>query len=776
MIKLEQVKKIYKSTDKSTLALDDVSLTFKKTGFVSILGPSGCGKTSLLNIIGGLDRLTAGTMYFAGKDVAKFHGRDWDDYRKNSVGFVFQSYNLIPALNIEENLILALAAKGVKKKQIKEEIKNSLERFSLYDQRKKNPHQLSSGQQQRVGIIRALLKSPKIILADEPTGALDSKTALEVMEVLKEASKTCLVIVVTHNEKLANTYADRIINLLDGKVIIDSDLSKENEITKKPELNSPKFKFLSMFILTWRHLTQKLIRSLLIILANSIGVIGVCLVLTISSGVKKYIIDIQKETLANSPITIRSTADNTNPNIEVEDLELYPTDEVIHIVSRYEAYYNHINIFSEDFLEHLNELDSSLYNIIDYKTVLDMKILSNTHNQLRKVSTYKFMMIGEEDEYLSSQYDCLYGSLPKGKGELAILVDKYNSIDVSVLNYLGIDYEGLNSYTFAQITNKEYKVILNDQYYYERPDGAYTYYNSSQYPTLYQNEENITLKITGILRLNKDAKTNIYESGILYTKALRDFLITDANSSNIGQAQLAWGMDKNVFTGQSFVDTISINGTVTKEYQYEGQLADLGLIDEISTIRVYTDNFEARVAINEYFKAYNENVPFEERILYYDYMGDFSREFDAFIEILTKTLMIFALIALFVSSIMIGIITYISVMEKIREIGILRSLGYEKGFVRRLFNTQNGLIGCLAGLIGIFSGSFLMKPIVQMIITIMENNSITTFNISHLSFSSFGIGYFAILILANMSLAVIAGSIPASRASRLKPVDAINKE
>ena len=775
MIVAKNIVKVYKTKDKKTTALDDVSLAFGKTGFVSILGPSGCGKTTLLNILGGLDTYTEGELFINNQNTKDFGVKEWDNYRLNNIGFIFQNYNLIPTLTVEENLALVLHSQGDKVFDAKSKIKEILEKFNLYSERKKFPKQLSGGQQQRIAIARALIKKPQVILADEPTGALDSKTAEEVVSLLKEASKTCLVVVVTHNEKLANLYSDRIINLFDGKIIVDEEKQLVNDNPNKINIKRKKLIIAPLVILNFRNFMQKIIRSLLIILANSVGVIGVCLVLTISHGVKKYIIDIQKETLSNSPITIRSTVDYTNPNDEPENLPLYPSDDVIHIVSRFESYYSHINIFSLDFLDYLSNLDSSLYNIIDYKTNLDMKILTLMHGQIKKVPMYKFLMIGQEQDYLSRQYECLYGSFPQDMNDLVILVDKYNSIDVSVLNYLGIDYEGLDSYTFSEITKKEYKVIENNQYYYQKLDGNFGYYPSSQYLSLYE-EATLTLKITGILRLKKDAKANIYESGILYTKELRDYLIDDANNSLIGLKQKEYGLNKNVFTGQPFVDSVSLRGTVTKEYQYEGQLGDLGLIDELSTIRIYTDNFEARVAINEYLKQYNLAQEKDKRILYYDYMGDFSREFDAFVEVLTKTLLIFAVISLFVSSIMIGIITYISVMEKVKEIGILRSLGYRRSFIRILFNTQNALIGCFSGIIGIISASFLMKPIVGMIVKIMEDNKLTTFNISSLTFASFGFEYLFLLIVMNLLLAIIAGSIPAYFASRLKPVDAINKE
>jgi putative ABC transport system permease protein len=776
MIKLLNISRIYTTHDVKTKALDDVSLTFPKRGLVCIVGPSGCGKTTLLNIIGGLDQPTSGTMVIDGIDTQKMRSKDWDIYRQNEVGFVFQQYNLLSSLTIEENVGMALGdcLKNPKEKRAK--VRTILRQVHCEKEAKKHPNQLSGGQLQRIAIVRALVREPRIILADEPTGALDSKTAHDVMDLLKDASKNCLVVMVTHNEKLVTEFADGIITLSDGKVIQESVVIEEEKLVNNPKKKRSRMGLFSSLRLSLKQLYQKAIRTLLIVIAGSIGVMGVCLVLTISSGVQKYIIDIQRETLSDSPITIRSTTDNTDPDAVDDEHPQFPEDQIIYVVNRYASYYSHINIFSESFLNHLKNLNSDWVDIIDYKTVLDMKILTEMDDQIKKISNYKFMMMGEDEDYLSEQYDVLYGSLPDEAGELAILVDQSNCIDITVLNYLGIDYKDISSYTFEEITQKEYKVIRNNDYYYQKIDENYAVTPTSQYATLYENASNITLSISGILRLGKDAKTNIYDSGVLYTKALRDELLSDAHASDIGQAQLAYGLEKNVFTGQPFVDSESINGTITKEYLYEAQLGDLGLVDEISTIRIYTDRFDDRVAINEYLKEYNQNADEKDQILYYDYMGNFAREFDAFVEVLTKSLLIFALISLVVSSIMIGIITYISVVERMHDIGILRSLGASKTFVGMLFNVQNGFIGLLSGVIGLIGGALLMKPIVGVIVEVMERNDITTFDISSLRFSSFGIGYLLLLIALNIVLCMIAGLAPALMASSLKPVEAINKE
>lgn len=775
MLELKHITKDYKVNSQTIHALNGVSMAFRKTEFVSIIGPSGCGKTTLLNVIGGLDIHTTGEIIIDGVSTNHFKPHDWDGYRNDSIGFVFQNYHLIPHLTVYENIEMSLVLSGVSKKERQQQIDHVLAKVGLLDQKKKLPKELSGGQAQRIAIARALVNQPRIILADEPTGALDSKTAHQIVGLLKEISQETLVIMVTHNETLAKTYSTRIVHLVDGVVIDDSHPfnstpNQQTAITKKTSMS-----LLTSFYLSFKNLITKKFRTALTVFAGSVGIIGVTLVLIISNGVNVYMEDIQKATLSNYPITIRSVAQNDAPIIDEPEYTLYPNEALIYVTNRYSSYYGHVNIFSESFLSYLKQLNPSLYNVIDYRTGLDLKIISFMENTYKKVSTYRFTEVSDDLEYIASQYDVLAGKLPTERNEIAILVDRYNGIDVSVLNALGIDYKDISQYTFEEMMQKEYRIILNNDFYYLNASNNYAQYGSSSYETLYQNSE-VELKISGIVRVSPTATTNLYDFGVLYSSKLTEFIIEDSLASEVVMAQMSYGLDKNVFTGLPFTDDETISAFVSKEYKYEAQLASLCAQAQINTIRIYTDTFSSRVIINDYLKAYNDDVTFEDQILYYDYMGNVTREFDAFIAILTNVLIAFASIALFVSSIMIAIITYVSVRERIKEIGILRSLGARRKDIARVFNAETTLIGLTSGILGITLGTLLIQPIIHIFIDVLAANNITTFDLTQLDITQFNPLYILYLLAGSIVLTLVAGFIPAIIAAMQSPVKAIKSE
>ncbi|MDD3191219.1 MAG: ATP-binding cassette domain-containing protein [Bacilli bacterium] len=774
MIQLENISKIYQTKEVRTNALQRITIAFPSRGLVAITGASGSGKTTLLNIVGGLDRYTEGKMVLHGQDSTDFTNKDWDQYRGNEIGFIFQQYNLISHLTVYENIEIPLLLAGVKKQERKKRIATTLHQLKMSEQSNKYPHALSSGQMQRIAIARALVKNPTIILADEPTGALDSKTAREVVQILKELAKNRLVLMVTHHDPLANEFADRVITMQDGLIIKDSNPLVEKE-SEQPKADKIKMSLFSALKWSFKNTLTKIMRSLLVMLGGSIGIMGVLLVLSISNGVNKYIIDIQKATLFDQPITIRSTVDNMDPNAVTEEYELYPDEDIIHVVREMQSYYGHVNRFQGHFLDYLEDLPSSYYNVIDYRTNLDMKILTRTEGIVRKVSTSRFYQLSENEAFLASQYEVLAGDFPAAKEDIVLLVDKRNAIDASVLYYLGIDQEDIATYTFSEMMDKEYKVIKNNEYYYKNVEDNYAYYSSGSYETLYNNAT-LTLKISGIIRTKQTATMNIYDNGILYSKQLSDYLIADANASAIGQDQLAHGLNKNVITGLPFEDSTSVTGTITKEYLYEAMLGDLGLVEEINMIRIYTDRFDNRVYINEYLQNYNTDFSDENKILYYDYMGNFAREFDAFAQVLTKVLIIFAAISLLVSSIMIGIITFVSVMERQKEIGILRSLGAKRIDIATVFHAQTAILGAGSGLAGLIFGVSFIRPIISLITKMMQASNITTFDLSTMQIIGYEWYYFVLLFLASTGLSVLSGSIPATIAAFKNPVDAIKSE
>ena len=336
MLQLKNIVKNYVSGDTEVHALKGINLSFRKSEFVSILGPSGCGKTTMLNIIGGLDKYTSGDLIINGVSTKQYKDGDWDNYRNHSIGFVFQSYNLIPHQTVLGNVELALTLSGVPKKEKRERATKALERVGLGNQLNKLPNQLSGGQMQRVAIARAIVNDPEIVLADEPTGALDSETSIQVMQLLKEISKDRLVIMVTHNPELADRYSSRIIRLLDGEVIEDTNPyeAKESDTTHKKPSKKAAMSIFTAFSLSLRNLFTKKARTVLTSFAGSIGIIGIALILSLSSGFQSYIYDVQQDTLSNYPLTINSTnidmASFLQANGNVGDKEEYPTGDEIH--------------------------------------------------------------------------------------------------------------------------------------------------------------------------------------------------------------------------------------------------------------------------------------------------------------------------------------------------------------------------------------------------------------------------------------------------------------
>lgn len=768
MLELNNISKEY---DKR-LVLKDVNLSFPKNNFVCIVGPSGCGKTTLLNIIGGLDLANGGHVIYNKKEINKFSEKQLDSYRNLNIGFIFQNYNLINNLTVYENVEMPLLLLGLSKKARRIKIHNILKKLGIEIYKNKKPLQLSGGEQQRVAIARALVNDPNIILADEPTGALDSKTALEIMDLIKAISTNKLVIMVTHNERLATTYADRIINMQDGKILSDKELNQDKKDTHQLK-ETKKFKGLLLrgIKISLRNLQTKKIRSLLTILAGSIGIMGLSLVLFFSNIINNYITDIQKNTLSNYPITIYSVVDNTNPYEENPNYEAYPDDGIINVVNDMASYYGHVNRFDENFLNYLGKMDTSWYNLIDYKTGVDLKIITQKAGTYMKVNQYRFTEMSDDVDYLKTQYELIAGDFPEDKTDLMLVVDRYNNIDAAILSYLGIEYEGISNYTFDELNAKEYKLILNDDYY-QKINGLYVSSSYSNYQNLYENSD-ITLRIKGIIRPAKGGNISLYSSGVLYSAKLTDFVVSSANESDIVKEQKEYGLTKDVRTGLPFVDYISVFSRTTKEYQYESWLGELSAHPEISTIKIYTDTFNKRVQINNYLQAYNNG---DDNIEYYDYMGDITNEFNTFILILTRVLIVFSSIALLVASIMTGVIMYVSVVERTKEIGIFRSVGFRRIDISNIFNLETGLMGFVSGIIGVISSVILLKPIITFISKILQENNVKTFDLSLLDLNKFRIEHLLIVVFGSVLLSIISGLIPALIAAHKDPVKALRSE
>ena len=549
MLTIKNIYKSYGKKDNKYPALKDISLSFRPSEFVAILGPSGSGKTTLLNILGGLDHYDAGDLIINGKSTKKFKDKDWDSYRNKSIGFIFQSYNLISHISILSNVEMCLTLRNLSKSEAKKRAIEAVERVGLIDHLHKKPNELSGGQMQRVAIARALVNNPDIILADEPTGALDSKTSTQIMELIKDISKEKLVIMVTHNEELANIYANRIIKLSDGVIVSDSNPYSKEEQDSTYTLPKTKMSVLTALGLSLNNIKTKKGRTLLTSFAASIGIIGISLVLALSNGFQKQIDKFERETLANMPIYIMPEAtsfqDELNTAFDMTEEEEYPTDNKIRSYTTDTASY-HTNIITDEYLEYIKKLDDKYINGIGYGYRTNMNVLVK-NNKVEKFPNY-FLdsnLIGAASlDILIENYDLLEGKYPENKNEVILLVDTYNRLSTNLYKALGLS----SNNTFADICGKELKIVNNNDYYQE---AGNIFLENNDYSSLWDNQNNVSIKITGVIRAKKDATAAIYdESSILtYNELLEDFINNNINSEIIVKQK---NSNSNVLTGLEF--------------------------------------------------------------------------------------------------------------------------------------------------------------------------------------------------------------------------------
>lgn len=773
MISLEKISKQYLVGKYRVQALDAISLCFRSSEFVGIIGPSGCGKTTLLNIMGGLDKATSGLMFVDGTEVSKFKSQDWNAYRNQKIGFVFQNYYLLPHLNVFENVELALSLMALKKNKRRYLVNKALENVGLLKEAKNMPNQLSGGQMQRVAIARAIVNNPDVVLADEPTGALDSHTAVQIMDILKEISKQRLVVLVTHNVNLATAYATRIIELLDGKVQNDSNPALASTPIKPIVKAVPKMKLFDTWRLSIKNMLRTTTRTLLSMFAGSIGIIGIGLVLSISKGVNSYIEEVQKSALGNYPITIMSQAKKMDDEgQEVIEREEFPSGEFISIREG-EQKYDYYNVMDEDFLNYMEQLPSHLYSVIDYNTSITMNILSQTTTGYRKVNQSQFNEMSNDQNFILAQYDVLKGNLPNDADEVAIIIDKYNCLDAITLYYLGIDYDGLESLTFDQLLSKQFKVIFNDDLYVKQGD-IFVAKGSSHYQSLYDGSQ-FPLKVTAIMREKKEANTILYGSGLLYTPKLTTLIYDNARQSAVYLEQANFGFSKNVFTGLPYEDEVSFSSTTSKEYQLKQTYLNLGALVNTNRIYVYTPTFADRLAISTFVNDYDDETS-QVNISYYDYMNNVTTEFASLVKVFSTVLIIFSSVSLIVSAIMIGIITYVSIFERIKDIGILRSVGARKWDIARLFNFETLTIGLFSGLLGVLGVLILINPVNDFVKQMVLEYTVSFSGISQVIVARFESKYILLMVLGSMLLSLVSGLIPAIIAARKNPIVALKEE
>ena len=763
MLEIKNINKSYRVGDFEQKVLKDVSIKFRKSEFVAILGHSGSGKTTLLNLIGGLDRYDSGDIIINGKSTKNFKDKEWDAYRNNSIGFIFQSYNLIGHISILDNVEMGMTLSGISKKTRRKKAIEALNRVGLGSHIHKKPNQLSGGQMQRVAIARALANDPDIILADEPTGALDSSTSKSIMDLIKEISKDKLVIMVTHNEDIANEYASRIIRLSDGEILEDSNPVKNIKDNNDYHLKKTAMSFITALNLSLRNIITKKGRTLLTAFASSIGIIGIALILSLSNGFDKQIEKFENDTLTNYPITIsRGTMEGTEEvmNSFTNSGGTYPSDKFVYKQKIDLEKLTHINNIDEEYMKYLDNIDKSLIDGISYTRLSVMNINLLVKGKKTKMVNFGTSMnsimtipktFNNEKNYLTTNYDLLYGAYPSRATDVLLVVSSDNEVSEKVLENLGFDIND-EKFSFDDIIGKELVYVINDNLYSKIKYGDKTIYMmKNNYDELYDMEDNIKLKISGIVRLKEDVKTGMFSPGIIFKDELGELIYEKNKDSKIVEAQK--GKDYFVLNGEKF----SANSMISDAKE---AIKYLGGSDIPFMINIYPKDFKSKNEIWTYLDKFNENKNESDKIIYKDYAKIFVDLSQNIMDAITYVLIAFSAISLIVSSIMIGIITYISVLERTKEIGILRALGARKKDITRVFNAETFIIGVTSGLIGIIIARLLLFPVNIILENMTGLTNVAILNPIHA----------LILIIISVILTLIGGYIPAIMASRKDPV------
>lgn len=866
MLELKGITKVYNIGGTGTKALDNVTISFRKNEFVSVLGPSGCGKTTLLNIIGGLDKYESGDLAVSGVSTKKYRDRDWDTYRNHMIGFVFQSYNLIPHQNVLRNVELALTLSGVSRFERRRRAKEVLERVGLGDQLNKKPNQMSGGQMQRVAIARALINNPKILLADEPTGALDSETSVQIMELLKEIARDRLVIMVTHNPELANKYSTRIVKLLDGKITDDSDpYTPSPDDAGIEKVKKPSMSWLTAFSLSLNNLLTKKARTILTAFAGSIGIVGIALILSLSNGVNAYISRVEEDTLSSYPISIEQSGTNigdiiselmesNKPKEGRDETKIYSNNIMTNMMTSMinGSSENNLKLFKEYIQDEKSDIKEYCSDIkYSYKTTLNvytpegykvnpssiLEDLGFTQGSTPYSSTMSFnnsdvwQELLDNRKLLDKQYKLLSGSMPSNSNEVVVIVDKNNQISDYTLYCLGLkDANELTDmiklaqkgeklekqketvYSYEDIIGLRFKVLLNTDYFKKNEFGNYDDMSEDELYIQQKLKDARELKVVGILKAESNSASNTAASGSVgYLSSLMTELINEINETEIAKEQKA-DTDKDVFTGFPFAtekeytmdDLTAYISTLPAQAQaqfkgyiasmkseglsdkqivskfetylkagtsnatFDGNCEKLGISDlnNPSRISIYPKDFNSKENISDIIEDYNKGVKEKDRITYTDYIGLMLSSVTTIINAISYILIAFVSISLVVSSIMIGIITYISVLERTKEIGILRAMGASKRDISNVFNAETIIIGLFAGCIGILATLLLLFPINAIIKAITDIGGLAVLP------TSGGV----VLVIISALLTFIAGLIPSRMAAKKDPVIALRTE
>ncbi len=768
MLEIKNISKSYVTGTFTQKALDNFSLKFRREEFVSILGQSGSGKTTLLNIIGGLDKYDEGDLIINDKSTKSFKEKDWDAYRNNCIGFIFQNYNLITHISILENIEMGMTLSGVGSKEKREKALEALRKVGLEEHAHKKPNQLSGGQMQRVAIARALSTDPDIILADEPTGALDSKTSQQIMKLIKEISKDKLVIMVTHNRQLAEEYSTRIVELKDGKLISDSNpIKKVEKDAETFSIRKTAMSFLTALKLSFNNIKTKKGRTALTAFASSIGIIGIALILSLSNGFKIEIDNFEKDSLSEAPIIISQQSMKLDEEtiLKMQDqhqsAEKYPDSKKVYVLDDVMESMTHTNVITKEYIDYIKKIDKETVSGISYQKSTGLNIINQSkdgynlvNNTIMGMSTWTILpskMNNKDSGVVENNYDILAGKIDESEPGLILQLDSRNQIYSSTLKQLGLSGKEVS---FDDILNKELKVIPNDIYYNQH--GEY-FIPNTDYESLYNNEKSITIKVQAIIRGKKEKEILTSTTGIAYTNALVDLVIKNNKDSAIVKAQQ--DKDYNILTKEPFDETSITN---TKETV----LGYLGAESVPMAVYIYPNSFESKDSITTYLDKYNEGKEEQDEIRYVDMASMISALSGNIMDAITIVLIAFSSISLVVSSIMIGIITYISVLERTKEIGILRALGARKKDIKRVFNAETFIIGIFSGILGIAIARILIIPTNIIIENASQLSNVAKLNPIHA----------IILITVSVTLTILGGLIPASMASKKNPVEALRTE
>jgi len=876
MLQLKKVIKTYKVGNTEICALKGIDLEFRKNDFVSILGPSGCGKTTMLNIIGGLDRYTSGNLTINGISTEEYKDVDWDIYRNNSIGFVFQNYNLISHQTVYTNVELALTLAGISSSERHKRVIEVVEKVGLGDQLNKKPTQMSGGQMQRVAIARALVNNPDILLADEPTGALDSETSIQIMELLKEIAKDRLVIMVTHNPSLAEQYSTRIIRLLDGEVVDDTNpyVSSMEAIEREKQRKKVSMSFMTALKLSFKNLLTKKTRTLLTAFAGSIGIIGIALILSLSSGMQSYVSELERNTLSQFPIEITGVTmdfggmmsvmmdDNRPERIEREPDMIYANNIMANMMQSISNQLQRNDM--RQFMQFIESDEGQLFHYytttISYGYDVELQIFrSDTSDGIFQINPSEVMaelgMGGgfgfgfgggfgsdpgggvwtemlDDDELLRSQYDVIAGNWPEAFNEVVLVVNRRNQISDIDLYALGLlnarEIEELmslmmrgeelpaatqRSFTFDELLSLTFRLLLNTDYFERNEHGIWADMRDNEQHMINVIENALELRVVGIIRPSENATATTISGTVGYTSALTRHIINAINETEIVTEQLA-NPYFNVFTGVAFdlnelvynltMDDISVLlADVPEEHRaqiqamltampeeeifamfaeqiramddratFDGNISLLGVadLDNPSTIRLFPRDFYSKQRLEELIANHNLMhlaAGNEQYVIHYtDFIGMMIASISSIINIISYALIGFVSISLVVSSIMIAIITYISVLERTKEIGILRSIGASKKDITRLFNAETVIEGFVAGTMGVLITLLLNIPINMIIYSLADVSGLSSLPL----YGAIG------LIIISIVLTVVAGFIPAKMAAKKDPVVALRTE